>query len=263
MKTDMPAGPVVFAYGRHSTQKQEITREVQEHRLRDYYERNLKDKGYAWGGFFYDAATQGRVPFSEREQGKVVFTMARPGDAVIVTKLDRSFRSLRDGISVMDQLAARDVSFQSLDLMIDTKTPLGKFFRTILLAVAELEREFVKERTKDAIDQKRREGKPVSRNSPIGWKIVGVKRDRKFVIDYEERELVAKFAMDRANGKAYEEIAERSRLKRPGYFCKRTFGTPRQVRLAITAMRLGFPKDATRETLHEAWLSRQVALGQA
>jgi hypothetical protein len=71
--------PICYGYGRHSTNKQELTQEVQEFRTREYWERTLQPKGVAWGGFFYDAATSARIPFGEREQGRKIHTVAQTG----------------------------------------------------------------------------------------------------------------------------------------------------------------------------------------
>ena len=258
----MKPQPICYGYGRHSTNKQELTEEVQRHRCKDYHDRNLKDRGYAWGGFFYDKATQGKVPFSEREHGRVLFTMVRPGDAIVVSKLDRSFRSLRDGIDVMEQFAQRGVSFHSLDLLIDTTTPLGKFFRTILLAVAELEREFTRERVMETIAMRKREGLPHCRHAPVGWKIVGKKPRREYRVDDEERRYVQVMAAGRTAGMSYPQLALWSMTQKK-FPCKRTFTTKEQVRWAINARRAGYPKITNYKEFNRMVRLGEITFGQA
>lgn len=248
--------PICYGYGRHSTNKQELTREVQEFRTQDHWERNLRDKGVAWGGFFYDPATSARTPFSERSSGRILHAVAQPGDHIVVTKLDRPFRSLRDGITAMEQWADRGVIFHSLDLQVDTATPLGKFFRTILLAVAELEREFARERTRETVEMRQRQGVPYSRGCPVGWKIVGEAPHRKFRADDDERRLVAEMARLRDTGASYDEIALWT-MRDHGFGTKRTFPTRGQVRWAINARRAGYPKISNYKRFN-----RMVALGQ-
>lgn len=234
--------PICYGYGRHSTNKQELTQEVQEFRTQEYWERTLKPKGIAWGGFHYDAATSARIPFTEREKGRILHVVAQPGDHIVVTKLDRPFRSLRDGVVSMDQWADRGVFFHSLDLQVDTSTPIGKFFRTVLLAVAELEREFAKERTRETVLLRQRQGLPYSRGCAIGWRIVGEPPHRKYKTDERERELIDQMAELREQGRSTDEIALWcvARSNDPRY--KRIFPTRGQVRAALNARKLGYPK---------------------
>lgn len=258
----MKQKPICYGYGRHSTNKQELTEEVQRYRCKDYFDRNIAHRGFEYGGFFYDRATQGKVPFSEREFGRVLFHMARPGDAIVVTKLDRSFRSLRDGIDVMEQLAARKVSFHSLDLLIDTTTPLGKFFRTILLAVAELERDFTSERVSETIAMRKREGLPHCRFAPVGWKIVGRKPHKEYRVDAEERRLVQAMATGRQAGMSYEELAYWS-VTQKHYPCKRTFPSRDQVKWALNARLAGWPKVTNYKEFNRMVKSGEITLGKA
>lgn len=239
----MPAAkPRCFGYGRHSTNKQELTKEVQEYRTHDYWERTLKHKGVLWGGFYYDSATQGRVPFSERRQGRLLHAVARPADHIVVTKMDRPFRSLHDGIVSIKQWESRGVIFHAMDMQVDTSTPLGRFFRTILLAVAELEREFTSERVRDTIELRKREGKPHSRGCPVGWKIKGEAPNRYYRTDDEERMLVDEMARMRESGSSYDDIAL-WQLRQTEYPAKRLFPTRDQVKWAINARACGYPRD--------------------
>jgi DNA invertase Pin-like site-specific DNA recombinase len=70
------------------------------------------------------------------------------GDTLIVWKLDRLGRSLHDLISLLDELKARDVAFQSLTEAIDTTTPTGRAMWQMVGILAELERSLIQERTK-------------------------------------------------------------------------------------------------------------------
>lgn len=233
--------PVCYGYGRHSTNKQELTREVQEHRTYQHWEKNLKDKGIAWGGFLYDPATSAKTPFSEREAGRQVFLAALPGDHVVVTKMDRAFRSLRDGINSMEQWHERGVTFHTLDLQVDTSTPLGRFFRQILLAVAELEREFARQRTQDVVEACKRNGRPYSKACPAGWKVVGNRGDRRFKVDTDERKVIDEMAMRHRMGESMESLAYWS-VTQKEMPAKRGFPSRHQVKWAINARAAGYPK---------------------
>lgn len=248
-----------YGYGRHSTDKQELTQEAQEYRTKDYFHRNLRDRGVEWAGFYYDEAKTGSKPFSERPFGRTVFSIAQPGDHIVVAKLDRSFRSVQDGISVMEQLAGRGVIFHSLDLLIDTSTPLGKFFRNVLLSVAELERGFTSERVKEIVALRKREGKPYGKSCPVGWKIMGSRPDRYYRVDDNERMLVDRMQQCRSRGMSYEDIALwQMHLK--DVQIKRIFPTRQQVKWALNARRANYPKIAGYREFNRLVKSGEIAL---
>lgn len=70
----------------------------------------------------------------------------RPGDVLVVWKLDRLARSLRDLLELLDALEERGCSFRSLTEPIDTSSPLGELVVQILGAVAQFERRLIRER---------------------------------------------------------------------------------------------------------------------
>jgi DNA invertase Pin-like site-specific DNA recombinase len=70
------------------------------------------------------------------------------GDTLIVWKLDRLGRSLRDLITLLDDFKARGVAFRSLTEAIDTATPTGCAMWQMVGILAELERSLIQERTK-------------------------------------------------------------------------------------------------------------------
>ena len=73
--------------------------------------------------------------------------MLQPGDTLTVWKLDRLGRSLRDLISILDDLKLRGVIFRSLTESIDTETPTGRAMWQMIGVLAELERSLITERT--------------------------------------------------------------------------------------------------------------------
>ncbi len=71
----------------------------------------------------------------------------RPGDTLVVWKLDRLGRSLRDLLDVAESLQERNVALRSLTEHIDTATAAGKMLYAVLGAVAQFERDVLRERT--------------------------------------------------------------------------------------------------------------------
>ena len=80
------------------------------------------------------------------------------GDSLVVWDLDRAFRSTVDAISVVEKLRARGIQFEIITLTIDTATPSGEFFYTIMAAMAQFERQNLIKRTKEGLEAARRRG---------------------------------------------------------------------------------------------------------
>jgi DNA invertase Pin-like site-specific DNA recombinase len=86
----------------------------------------------------------------------------RPGDILIVWKLDRLGRSLHHLVNIIHDLTSRDIGFTVLTghgASIDTTTPSGKLVFGIFAALAEFERELISERTKAGLASARARGR--------------------------------------------------------------------------------------------------------
>ena len=75
---------------------------------------------------------------------------ARPGDTVVVVALDRLARSLSHSVRLIEGLRERDIHLRSLREGIDLGTPSGRFVSAVFQALAELERELIRERASSA-----------------------------------------------------------------------------------------------------------------
>ena len=91
----------------------------------------------------------------------------RPGDSVTVWRLDRLGRSLRHLIDVVADLESRNVTFRSLTESIDTSTPGGKLTFHLFGALAEFERDLIRERTMAGLTAARARGRSGGR--PTVW----------------------------------------------------------------------------------------------
>ena len=83
----------------------------------------------------------------------------RKGDVLVVWKLDRLSRSLRDVLTIMERLSDGGAGFRSLTEAIDTTTPAGRMMMQMVGAFAEFERAMLRERTKAGLESARREGR--------------------------------------------------------------------------------------------------------
>lgn len=83
-----------------------------------------------------------------RPQLEQLLSSLSPGDTVIVYKLDRIARSLKDLLTIIERIEAAGAEFHSLTEHIDTKSPAGRMIFQIVGAFAEFERELIRERTR-------------------------------------------------------------------------------------------------------------------
>jgi DNA invertase Pin-like site-specific DNA recombinase len=94
----------------------------------------------------------------------------RPGDTVIIWKLDRLARSLNDLISLVNQIQEKGAALRSLNDQIDTTTPTGKFTFHLFGALAEFERDIISERTKAGLAAARARGRSGGRPAGLSKK---------------------------------------------------------------------------------------------
>jgi DNA invertase Pin-like site-specific DNA recombinase len=143
-------------YVRVSTNEQDT--ELQETELREYVENRgwicipYRDKGQS-GAKNDRPALMGLM--SDLRRRKV--------DVIVVWALDRLARSLKQLLSIADECRLLDVDLVSLRQNIDSKLPAGRLTFKVLGAVAEFEREMLRERVKAGMAQARRAGKRVGR----------------------------------------------------------------------------------------------------
>lgn len=83
---------------------------------------------------------------AKRDQLDRLLGELRRGDAIIVTKLDRLARSMRDLLDIVAYIEKADASLRILSMSLDTRTPTGKLMLNVLGSVAQFEREIMLER---------------------------------------------------------------------------------------------------------------------
>jgi DNA invertase Pin-like site-specific DNA recombinase len=95
----------------------------------------------------------------DRPEFLKMLEMLRPGDILVIWRLDRLGRSLKDLIETVNELAARGVELRSLKENIDTSTPTGKLMFHVMAALAEFERDVISERTQAGLEAARARGR--------------------------------------------------------------------------------------------------------
>jgi DNA invertase Pin-like site-specific DNA recombinase len=96
---------------------------------------------------------------ADRPELQQALDYARKGDTLVVWKLDRLARSVKQLIETVESLRRRGVGFRSLTESIDTTTPQGRLIFHMFSALAEFERSLIRERTQAGLAAARRAGR--------------------------------------------------------------------------------------------------------
>ncbi len=103
----------------------------------------------------------------DRPEFLKMLDMLRPGDILVVWRLDRLGRSLKELIETVNMLGARGVELRSLKENIDTTTPTGRLMFHVIAALAEFERDIISERTQAGLEAARARGRRGGRRPAI------------------------------------------------------------------------------------------------
>ncbi|WP_193169973.1 recombinase family protein [Nisaea nitritireducens] len=126
-----------------------------------------------------------------------VIAHLRRGDTFVVWDLDRAFRSTVDAILTAEALRARGVHFRIISLQVDTTTPEGELFYTILAGFAQYERRIIARRTVEGMEAARRKGKVIGRPRSLKSQVVRDAYDWITETDYPHRYVAALLGVSR------------------------------------------------------------------
>ena len=87
----------------------------------------------------------------ERPELQRLLSDLQAEDVVVVKSLDRLSRSTKDMLELVEVIKQKGAFLKILDMNVDTSTPMGEFFLTILAAIAQLERQTIRERTLEGV----------------------------------------------------------------------------------------------------------------
>ena len=158
---------------------------------------------------FLERAVSGSTPLGYRPQGKALLAALRPGDSIIIAKLDRMFRSALDALGVLGDLKRQDISLHMIDLGGDvTGNGVSKLVFTILSAVAEAERDRTRERIAEVKRDQRGRGRFLGGSAPFGWRV----GDAGELVEVpEQQKAIRAMVKLRKAGKSLRAIAETMR----------------------------------------------------
>lgn len=151
----MTANPKVAIYARVSTESQDYAQQI------DACRKYCEIRG--WEN--YEVFKEVQSTRKDRPVLNQVLSSARNGNfsIIIIFRLDRAWRSSRQFIMDFDSLSARGASVISVMEGLDPTTPIGKAMMTILVALAELERENISQATKQRLQALKNMGKTLGR----------------------------------------------------------------------------------------------------
>lgn len=178
-----------------NAQRDKLTKyaDLNDWEIYDYY----VDDGIS--GKNLDARPEVTRLISDIEKGKI--------SNVLIYKLDRLTRSVRDLIYLIELFEKHNCTFNSQTEKIDTSNAVGRMFVKIIGIFAEFERENLAERVSFGYEQKTREGNYTNTNGVYGYDYI--KNGKKYIINEEEKELVNKIFDLYINGLSYFRIAKK------------------------------------------------------
>ena len=171
--------------------------------------------GYELVDVLQEAASGNSLNRAALQAGLATLTSARPkAQALIVAKLDRLTRSVRDLGALLDSIFRR-CALVSVTEQVDTSTAGGRMVLHILTSVAQWEHEAISERTAAAMAAKRARGERFSSQPPLGYRHEG----NRIVVDPAEMRMVNAMRTYRSWGMSLRSIADQ--LYEDGYRTRR------------------------------------------
>lgn len=141
---------MLIGYARVSTASQDPTAQREA----------LREAGCLEEYIFIDQVSGSR---SERPELRRMLDALRPADMVVVTRLDRLSRSLRDLLRITEEIQEAGANLRSLNEAINTNTPAGRMMLQLVGVFAEFELAQIRERTREGLEAARRSGKRLGR----------------------------------------------------------------------------------------------------
>ena len=137
--------PYTFGYARVSTEDQDLSLQLAA----------LQKHGIPLDQIYSDKASGSTM---ERKELSALLKILRPGDTVVVWKLDRLGRTMSGVVEAAEGFRKGSIELISLTEKIDTSTAMGKAFFHIIVAFAQLERDMISERTKAGMAARKANG---------------------------------------------------------------------------------------------------------
>lgn len=192
---NLPIGRV-FGYIRVSTAMQRDngdSPETQFKKIEADYKGRWEDKGYTWGGVVQDAASARKTQFFDRDGGGKLQQIMKRGDVIILSRLDRCFRSTKDAFVTMDYWTKVGITPVVLNMNLDLSTAIGQAMFGFMATMCQFESGMISERVRDQQQSLKAEGFYPHAIPPLlyirreVWIDVNErKKRRRFVLEYDQ-----------------------------------------------------------------------------
>jgi putative DNA-invertase from lambdoid prophage Rac len=196
----------VFGYSRVSNSEQAdegVSLAAQQQQIAGY----AMMKGWSVDEHFIERGVSGSIPLADRPEGERLLATIGKGDVLVTAKLDRAFRSAADALTVLEELKAQGVGLHMIDLGGDvTGNGISKMVFTILAAVAEGERDRLRERIRDAKRHLTAQGVYSGGKRPFGYDIVLDGDVSRLVPNVAETAVIERMKTMRRDGATYRAI---------------------------------------------------------
>ena len=189
-----------IGYIRVSTESQDNSVITQKEMIQNY----SKLKGIEIDDYFIDFGISGKNTL-KREKYLELMELVEKGqiDTIITTSLSRWSRNTLDLLKSVEVLKENKVSFEVIKEQVSLNTPMGEFFVSILGSIYTLERQLTSERTKDVIQNKKKNGKVYSR-TPYGYE----SENGMLIENSKEQKVLRKINSLREKGNSYNSISK-------------------------------------------------------
>lgn len=156
---------------------------------------------------FVEAGVSGSVEFRKRPEGARLFELLNPGDMLIIPKIDRGFRNIRDALNSLHDLKQRNVSVHFIDLGGDATTNgISQVIFTILGAFADFERERISQRISEVKQVQKAKGFWTGGQAPFGYR---VNADGRLEANPEQAEALAAIFRWKSEGYSLRKISDK------------------------------------------------------
>jgi DNA invertase Pin-like site-specific DNA recombinase len=145
----------------------------------------------------YSEKASGRSTNGRHELSKALRAL-KPGDTLVVVRIDRLARSIRDLLSLLDTIKGSEAHIKALeDSWLDTTTPHGELILTIMGGMHEFERKLIRQRCQEGIERAKKKGTTFGRKS-----VLDASQRRKIAERYAAGETMESLARDYDCGSA-------------------------------------------------------------
>ena len=181
-----------IAYIRVSSKRQVdegVSMEAQKRRILEYA--RFKGLNLVDDDIIIEEGVSGGIPIWERPRGRLLKQKLSTGQYanLISMKIDRMFRMTTDMLNTIDELADAGIAIHIVDMngeALDTSTSMGRFFLTVMGAMAEMERGLISERTQEGMNQLKSTHQKFTQ-SLYGW---NVKEDGSLYPNWNEQDVI-------------------------------------------------------------------------